>query len=207
MSTRWLEFTQRLQAIAQVGLTYATDPFDVERYEHLRDLAVEMATCYGDGDPEVIRGLFTSDKDYVTPKIDARGVVFQENKILLVREISDGLWTIPGGWADIGDSPAQATEREVFEESGYQARATRLLAVYDRNNSRHGHPPHPHHIYKLFFLCELTGGEAQVSVETSGVGFFPVDDLPPLSVARVTTKQITRFYELANNPDIPTDFD
>ena len=205
MSTRWLEFTQRIQAIAQNGLTYAENPFDIERYEHLRDLAVEMAACYGDSDPEVIRELFTSDKDYVTPKVDARGVAFQDGAVLLVRERSDGLWTVPGGWADIGDSPAEATEREVFEESGYTARATRLLAVYDRN--KHDHPPHPHHIYKLFFLCELTGGEAQVSVETTGVDFFPVDDLPPLSIARVTAKQIARFYDLANNPDIPTDFD
>jgi len=205
MSATWLKFIQRIQAIAQNGLTYAENPFDIERYEHLRDLAVEMATCYSDSDPAVIRGLFTSDKDYVTPKVDARGVVFRDNTVLLVRERSDGLWTVPGGWADIGDSPAEATEREVFEESGYQARATRLLAVYDRN--KHDHPPHPHHIYKLFFLCELTGGEAQVSVETSGVDFFPVDDLPPLSTARVTARQLDRFYQLANNPDIPADFD
>lgn len=205
MSAKWLEFTQRLQAIAQNGLTYAENPFDIERYQHLRDLAVEMAACYGDSDPEVIRKLFTSDKDYVTPKVDTRGVIFQDGAVLLVRERSDGLWTVPGGWADIGDSPAEATEREVLEESGYQARATRLLAVYDRN--KHDHPPHPHHIYKLFFLCELTGGEAQVSVETTGVGFFPVDNLPPLSIARVTAKQITRFYALASNPDIPADFD
>ena len=205
MSVNWLKFTQRLQAIAQNGLTYAENPFDIERYEHLRDLAVEMAACYGDSDPEVIRGLFTSDQDYVTPKVDTRGVVFRDDAVLLVRERSDGLWTVPGGWADIGDSPAEATEREVFEESGYTARATRLLAVYDRN--KHDHPPHPHHIYKLFFLCQLTGGTAQVSVETTGVDFFPVAALPPLSTARVTAKQIARFYQLANNPDIPADFD
>lgn len=205
MTPRWLEWSRRLQAIAEIGLTYAEDPYDVERYEQIRAIAVEMAAAHSGDDPAIIQGLFTRDDGYVTPKIDVRGVVFQDDALLLVRERVDGLWTLPGGWADVGDSPAEATEREIREESGYETRAVKLLAAYDRE--KHDHPPLAFHAYKLFFLCELTGGQAATSYETTGVDFFREDDLPPLSTGRVTEAQINRLFEHHRRPDLPTDFD
>ena len=139
------------------------------------------------------------------PFWDAVAVVFRDEKILLVKEREDGGWTLPGGWADVGESPADGTVREVREESGYETRAVKLLAVYDRN--RHGHPPIPFHAYKLFFRCEWIGGAPAGSYETDGVDWFAEASLPPLSVSRVTAAQLHRFFEHLRNPHWPTDFD
>ncbi len=204
-----LAWARSLQALAQTGLTYARDPYDIERYEALRRIAAEMATGEGhEAETAAWEEGFARETGYATPKVDVRGVVFDgTGKILLVRERSDGKWTLPGGWADVGVSPAENVEREIFEEAGFQARATRLLAVYDRN--RHGHPPMLQHVYKLFFLCEITGGEAAAggTTETDGVGFFAQGEIPPLSTGRVTAAQLHRFFEHRARPDLPTDFD
>jgi ADP-ribose pyrophosphatase YjhB (NUDIX family) len=202
---RWLEWTKRLSAAAQNGLAYNTDPFNVERYESIRAIATEMMAAGVGGDPAVIRDLMDREVGHATPKVDVRGVVIREERVLLVRERAEGLWSLPGGWADIYDTPSEATVREIYEESGYRTRAVKLLALYDRN--RQGHPPMPFHAYKVFFLCELLGGEAATSAETDEVGFFPLDGLPPLSIGRVTETQIRRFFEHHRDPDLPTDFD
>jgi ADP-ribose pyrophosphatase YjhB (NUDIX family) len=141
----------------------------------------------------------------VTPKVDVRGGVFDGDKVLLVRERSDGRWTLPGGWVDVNDAPSEAVVREIFEESGYRAKATKLAMLVDKN--KHPHPPSVHHIYKLFFLCELTGGAPRTSNETDGVDFFPVHSLPELSVGRALSSQIERLYEHQLNRGLPTDFD
>lgn len=203
---QWLDWAMRLQALAQDGLLFARNPFDAARYRALRDIAAEMLAA-GSGWPvERIAGLLDKETGYATPKVDVRGAVFREGRILLVRERVDGRWTLPGGWADPGDAPSEAVEREIREESGYEARAVKLLAVYDR--ARQGHePPHPFAIYKLFFQCELTGGEAAPSDETDGVGFFAEDGLPPLSLGRVTPRQIARLFEHLRHPEWPADFD
>lgn len=202
---QWLTWVKELQAIAQNGLTYAQNPYDLQRYAALRQIAAEIAARYSDLPLATVSGLFAGEVGYATPKVDVRGAVFRENMILLVRERADGLWTLPGGWVDINEPPSLAIEREIEEESGYQARAIKLLAVYDRN--RHNHPPDPFHIYKLFFLCELQGGMPAQSVETDGVDFFREDQLPPLSTPRVTAAQIARFFAHTRNPTWPTDFD
>jgi len=205
MQPQWLAWAQKLQALAQSGLAYSQNAYDTERYEAIRDIAAEMvAGCTG-VDPEFVRQIFGAQVGYATPKVDVRGVIFRDGRVLLVRERQDGLWTLPGGWADVNESPAEATEREVYEESGYSARATRLLALYDRN--KHGHPPYLFPIYKLFMQCEITGGAPAQSVETAEVDFFPVDALPELSVTRVTATEIERLYELTEHPDWPADFD
>jgi ADP-ribose pyrophosphatase YjhB (NUDIX family) len=134
-----------------------------------------------------------------------RGAVFRDDMILLVKERSDGGWTLPGGWADVGDSPSDAVVREIVEESGYQTRAVKLLALYDRN--KHAHTPYPYHAYKLFFLCELIGGAPAHSVETDDVAFFRRDAIPELSLTRITPAQIARLFEHYDHPDWPTDFD
>ena len=203
--TRWLHWTRRLQAIAQNGLTYTEGVFDRERYRELRGIAAEMLAAGAGAEPERIEGLLAREQGYATPKVDVRGVVFRDAKVLLVREKEDGLWTLPGGWADVGESPSEAVVKEIREESGYQTRAVKLLAVYDRD--RHGHPPLSWYVYKMFIRCELLGGEPTHSMETDGVGFFAEDELPPLSLGRVLPAQIHRAFEHLRNPDWPADFD
>lgn len=208
MSFQWLESAQRLQAIAQNGLTYSENPFDIERYQQIQQVAAEMLAAYSDTEPSYVLNLFAKEIGYATPKVDVRAAVFQDNKILLVRERLDGgRWTLPGGWVDVGESPSVAVEREVREESGYEVRAIKLVAVYDRSHSRHGHPPFLHHTYKLFFQCELTGGTATESYETAEASFFAEDAIPELSLSRVVPTQISRLFEHARHPDWATDFD
>ncbi len=206
---RLLDWTRRLQAIAQTGLTFAKDPYDVERYHAVRQLAAEMAASGPEGLDEVeLVDLFARDTGYTTPKVDVRAVVFDSGgHLLLVRERADGGWTLPGGWADVGESPAENVVREVREESGFEVRAVKVLAVYDRD--RHPHPPMLTAVYKLFVRCEITGGAAlQVTLETVGAGFFAEDAIPQgLSTGRVTASQIRRFFEHYRQPDLPTDFD
>lgn len=205
MGPRWLEWARRLQALAQSGLAYTQNPYEIERYEAVREIAAEMVSACSGADLAGVRELFAGQAGYATPKVDVRGVAFRDDAILLVRERQDGLWTLPGGWADVTDSPAEAAEREVYEESGYRARAVKLLALYDRN--KRGHPPYIFSIYKVFFLCELLGGEPTESIETTGVGFFREDELPPLSTPRVTPEEIARFFAHLRHPEWPADFD
>lgn len=201
----WLDWIKRLQAIAQTGLAFTENPFDRERYESIRRIAAEIAAGSDGIHPDLAETFFSRDDGYATPKVDVRGVVFRGNEILMVRERLDGLWTMPGGWADVCTTPAENVEREVFEESGYRVRAVKLLAVYDR--SRHGHPPIPWHVYKMFFLCELLGGEAKVSNETSEVCFFAEDTVPPLSLTRLTPDELARMFEHHRKPEMATDFE
>lgn len=213
MDPQWLTWVKELQAIAQTGLTYTQDPFDQERYAAVRSIAAQIAARYTEQPLPTLLDLFTAQAGHTTPKVDVRGVVFRNGKLLLVRERADGLWTLPGGWADINESPSVAVTREVREESGYQTRAVKVLALYDRD--KHDHPPHPFHIYKIFFHCELLNAPPQphahdsteANLEIDGVDFFAADGLPPLSTGRVTAKQIARFFAHYANPTWPTDFD
>ncbi len=208
-SARWLDWAQRLQALAQNGLTFCTSEFDLERYRAVRQVAAEMIAAAADEQeiPRVL-GLLVAETGYATPKVDVRGVVFDARGwLLMVRERSDGQWTLPGGWADVGVSPAENVVREIREEAGLKARAVKLLAVYDRN--KHPHPSILQHTYKLFIRCEITGGVAAEggTLETSGVGYFPPDGLPELSANRATASQLARMFEHYARPDLPTDLD
>jgi ADP-ribose pyrophosphatase YjhB (NUDIX family) len=207
VDSAWLEWTRRLQAIAQSGLTYAKDPYDVERYEQVRQIAAEIAASHTEAPVDRIDDLFSGESGYATPKLDIRAVVLNEQEeVLLVREKQDGLWTLPGGWVDVGESPSEAVEREVKEESGYEVRAVRLLALWDRD--KHPHPPLPFHVYKIYFQCERLGGNAlSGSTETSEVGFFAQSYLPELSLGRVTPWQIQRLAECAATQGELADFD
>jgi ADP-ribose pyrophosphatase YjhB (NUDIX family) len=210
LPAQWLDWAQRLQALSQTGLTFSDNPFEVERYESIREIAAEMMAAHSELSVESIRDLFADQAGYATPKVDVRGVVFRNTAdrsagILLVKERRDGRWTLPGGWADVNDSPAEATEREVYEESGYRVKAVKLLACYDRN--KHDHPAYAFHIYKLFFLCDLVGGAPASSVETEEAGWFRETEIPTLSLPRVTPSQIKRFFEYYRHPEWPTDFD
>jgi ADP-ribose pyrophosphatase YjhB (NUDIX family) len=206
MEPKWLEWAKSLQAIAQNGLTYSTNEFDIERFEQVRKISAEIMASNSDGDLEFIEGLFKNADGYATPKVDVRGVVIKEGKILLVKEKIDGGWTLPGGWADPNETPSESVEREVFEESGFIVKTRKLLAVYDRTKQGHT-PPFPFHVYKLFFLCDFEGGIKTTSNETDGVDFFDEDKIPALSESRVLKNQIEKIYKFYRNPDLPADFD
>jgi ADP-ribose pyrophosphatase YjhB (NUDIX family) len=197
MSFDWLEAAQRLRAIAQTGLTYSENRFDIERYHELEQLSHSMLAELLSSTPAAMAELYALDKGYPTPKVDVRTAAFSEGRILLVKEWLDGKWTLPGGWADEADSPRQAAERECLEESGYEVKVARLVALRDRRRHEY-RPRHLGGIYKLIFLADLTGGEAKVSHETTDVGFFPLDDLPPLSLGRTLPEEI----ELAHRHEL-----
>ncbi|CAG7642747.1 Pyrophosphatase PpaX [Paenibacillus solanacearum] len=196
---RWLEWAKQIQAISQTGLSYVKDVYDKERYEALRELSVEIMQHYTQVGTDGIRMTFANERGYATPKVDVRGVVFRDNRILLVREKADGAWSLPGGWADIGHSPTEVAVKEIHEEAGYRTEPVRLLAVLDKKF--HDHPPEPYHIYKIFIQCAIVGGEAAGGVETSEVRFFGEDELPPLSLERNTAKQIKTMFEFLRNPE------
>src|SRR6185369_10268379 len=195
---------RELLALSQTGLFFAKDPFDRERYTRVRELVETLLRAPGDlnFDPAIALG---QDKGYITPKVDVRGAAFLEGRVLMVRERSDGLWTLPGGWCDVNDSPSESVVNEIQQESGFEARAVKLAALLDRR--RHPHPTQFHHVYKLYFLCELTGGEPQGSIETDAVGFFAEGELPPLSVNRITRGQIELMFRHERERDLPTTFD
>jgi ADP-ribose pyrophosphatase YjhB (NUDIX family) len=204
-NTTVLAWARKVQAIAQNGLMFSKDEFDRERYTQLQDLVASIISSELDIPLGRAKAFWDKEDGYATPKVDVRGGVFDGDKVLLVRERSDGKWTLPGGWVDVNDAPSEAVVREIYEESGYRAKAIKLAALVDKN--RHPHPPSVHHIYKLFFLCELTGGTATISNETDAVEFFPVHCLPELSLGRALSSQIERLYVHQLNTDLPTDFD
>lgn len=201
MTLKWLEWAKEMQAISQAGLEYTKDVYDKERFEQLRELSITIMQEYTGAGNEMIRTLFASETGYQTPKVDVRGVIFQDGKLLLVKEKADGSWALPGGWADVGLSPSEVVVKEVKEEAGYEVRAARLLAVLDKKF--HNHPPSAFHVYKMFIQCDITGGSAGVGTETSAVGFFHKDELPPLSEERNTKEQLQRIFEFESNPHLP----
>jgi ADP-ribose pyrophosphatase YjhB (NUDIX family) len=206
MQPKWLLWARELQAAAQSGLTYAENPYDRARYENMRALAARIMAEGSGADLSVVEGLFAQQTGYMTPKVDVRGAIFREQSVLLVSETLDnGRWTMPGGWADVNESPSESVVREVAEEAGYVVTVRKLAAVYDRDKS--GHPqPHPFHIYKMFFVCDIVGQCEKSDLETGDVRFFPLDALPELSEARTLPWQIHRMYEHLQSPSLPTDF-
>ncbi|MEZ7134953.1 MULTISPECIES: NUDIX hydrolase [Komagataeibacter] len=208
LTPQWLVWARDLQALAQSGLTYAESPFDRERYESIMQIAADMMAAGGAADMKRVLDLFSSQHGYATPKVVVRAAVFDDRqRVLLVREVLDhDRWTLPGGWADVNLTPVENAVKEVREESGYDVRVTRLAAVWDRD--RQGHPPAPFSCYTLCFICELTGGAARTSIETSEIGWFGADEIPAdLSLGRVLPRQIARLFAHARNADLPVDFD
>jgi len=202
---RWLRLAREISAMAQTGLAFTKDPYDRLRYERLRELSAEMLAQGSAADYERILESLRGETGYATPKVDVRGAAFRDGRVLLVREITDGKWTLPGGWADVNQTAAQCVVREIAEESGFEARALKLAAVHDYQTRNHPH--HKDSIYKLLFICEIVGGEARTSNETSEVGFFARHDLPPLSVGRSTAAQIELMFRHRDDPELPTEFD
>ncbi len=193
--------------MAQTGLAFPTSHWDQARYERLRALAAEIMATHTGTDPAALQSAFAQEWGYPTPKLDVRAAIFRNDELLLVREVADHhLWTLPGGWADINLTPAENAAKEAFEETGFTVRPTKLAAALDR--TRQGHTPQPFSAAKLFFLCEITGGEAKTSRETSEIAFFPEHALPEdLSVERTTSAQLLRMFAHHRDPTLPADSD
>jgi ADP-ribose pyrophosphatase YjhB (NUDIX family) len=203
---RWLGWTRRLQSVAQAGLTHSQNPYDLERYGEVRRVAAEIAAAGSDGNVDAIHAFFASERGYPTPKVDVRAAVIVGEQILLVKERDDGGWALPGGWADVGESAAEAAVREAREEAGVEVRPEKVIALYERE--RRGHPPHPEFSYKVFFACRVCGApEPRGGVETLDAGFFALQSLPPLSAARVTHQEIAVAFAHHRDPGLPTEFD
>ncbi|CAM2822838.1 NUDIX hydrolase [Legionella worsleiensis] len=200
MTNQVLKWISALQAISQNGLTYTKNEFDQERYHQLHDIAIQMAAYFSGNEMNQVEHLFSLEKGYATPKLDVRAFVLKDDSILLVKERSDNLWTLPGGWVDINESPSESVIREVLEETGFTVKVTRLLALWDK--LKHDHPPQWPHTYKMFFLCDLVSGRAKENLEISEINFFPCSKLPELSTHRVTHSQIMRLYDLSLNTEI-----
>lgn len=183
------ELIREIRAIAQTGLHYTRDPFDQQRFERLQEIAAQLYSHFSDASPAEVERFFIPETGYATPKVDLRACIVKDGRVLLVRERSDQLWTLPGGWADQNESPREGITREVKEESGFDVSIENLYAVKDRD--RHPYQPkYPHSIFKLFFTGTLTGGQAKPNTEISEIDFFPPDQLPPLSTDRVLKQDI-----------------
>lgn len=198
MNPQWLNWAQRIQALSQAGLTYSKDVFDIERYEELKEISTEIIAAYTDVSEDRLASIFSREEGYQTPKVDVRGAVFDDGKILLVKERIDGKWALPGGFCETGLSASENIVKEIKEESGYDVEYERLLALLDKQ--KHTHPPDLFHFYKIFIQCRLTGGRAKESVETSEVRFFPKDSLPELSTGRNTKEQVELLFNLTADP-------
>jgi ADP-ribose pyrophosphatase YjhB (NUDIX family) len=201
MGKEWLNIARQLQSIAQAGLTFSDNKYDIDRYQQLKDISLRMINEVTDTKIEKLKKIFSAEKGYLTPKVDIRGVVFRGEKILMVKETIDGLWSVPGGWADVGLTPFQVAAKEVMEESGLVVEPVRLLAVLDKKS--HAHPPDLFHIYKIFILCHEKGGGLQPGLETTQVAFYCINELPPLSTTRITKEQIEMLFDFKNHPDKP----
>jgi ADP-ribose pyrophosphatase YjhB (NUDIX family) len=197
-----------MQALAQTGLAFSKDPYDLDRYAALRRLSVRIMAEHTAARRERIEELFDDEIGYATPKVGVRGAVFDASgRILMVREVVDeNRWTLPGGWADVNQTPAQSVVREVFEESGYRVRAVKLAGVWDR--ARQQQPPMAFSVIRMFFVCALEGGEPATSLETSEVGWFAETDIPvDLSLRRTLPHHINRMFAHWRNPALATEFD
>jgi ADP-ribose pyrophosphatase YjhB (NUDIX family) len=203
--SRWLEWAREIQALAQTGFHYAENEYQRQRYQRMMEISAEIVSEHSNLEYPSIVETFDNQIGYATPRVDVRGAVFQDKRLLLVRERMDGGWTLPGGWADVGDVPSQAAEREVWEEAGFRVKAHKVIGVYDAN--RVGRLD-LFHAFKIVFLCELISGQAKPSIETSEVEFFGREELPEvLSGERTHLRHIQDAFASHEDPTCPTVFD
>jgi len=205
MKVKYLEYLKRVQALAKTGIIYAESPYDKDRYQEINKMTIQVLAEIGNTKVEKIENLFMDDMTYPTPKVDIRSVVFKDEKILMVQEETDSKWTIPGGWAEVGYTPAETAEKEAYEESGLLVKAKKILAVLDKQN--HSHPPSKYYIYKIFILCEKIGGDLKSGYETKDARFFGCNELPEPSLPRITLDQINMLFDFQKEPDRPVVFD
>ncbi len=201
---KWMEWAQEIFSLSQAGLAYSKNEFDLERYRRLQEITAEMIESQSDVSKESVLDSFSMQAGYATPKIDVRGAVVRDGKILLIQERTDERWAMPGGWADLGNTPASVAEREVWEESGYHVKAEKVVAVLDANRVE---PMEFYHAFKIIFLCTLVDGEPRTSNETMAVGFFDLNELPPLSLFRTNESMLQEVFAHVQDPSRRTSFD
>lgn len=207
-SKRLLDWAVELQSLAQAGLAYSKDVYDIERFQRVREIAAEMMAHLSDLPVEKVRELFCNESGYQTPKLDTRAAIFEDDKILLVRE-NDGSWSLPGGWVDVQVSVKENTVKEVREEAGLEVRAERIIAVQDwaRRNPQDSPYASPYGVCKIFVLCTALGGQFQPNTETTQSGYFPLDALPPLAIGKNTAEQIAMCFDARRARHWETVFD
>jgi len=205
MKEKWLEWASRLQSIAQAGLTFGENQYDIDRYQQIRTLSVEIIHEYTGISNEKIRDLFASGTGYQTPKVDIRASVFLSDKILMVREKIDGAWSLPGGWADVNTSVSESAVRECLEEAGAKVIPRRVIAIHQAD--KHIDFSYPYTIYKIFVECELIESNFSANTETLAADFFAIDSLPHLSNERNTREQIELCFEAKKHELFETIFD
>ncbi|WP_103068744.1 NUDIX hydrolase [Aquimarina sediminis] len=201
-----LELIKRVKSLSEIGLVYAQDEYDKERYEELHSISLELLGIISNKPLVALNDFFMPNKDYPTPKIDIRGIVLnKENQILLVKEKLDQKWSLPGGWGDIGFSPSEVIIKEIEEETGLQSKVSRLLALYDKKC--HPHPPQPFYVYKMVFLCEVIEGRIDTSFDIEEARYFDIDKLPELSEDRILQSQIEQLHTSVIKGDQKVYFD
>ena len=203
-TSQWLIWAQEIFSLSQSGLTYSGNEYDIARYKRLQEITAEIIANQSEISKESALNSFSMQAGYITPKVDVRGAVIREGKILLIQERADGNWAMPGGWADLGNSPASVAEREVWEESGFRVKAEKVVAVIDANRLE---PMEFYHAYKIIFLCRFLEGEPRISYETLAVDFFNPHHLPPLSKYRTDENMLREVFAHVADPDRPTAFD
>jgi ADP-ribose pyrophosphatase YjhB (NUDIX family) len=200
----WLRWAREIFSLSQSGLAYSGNQYDIERYKRLQEITAEIIESQSTLSKESAMDSFSMQAGYITPKVDVRGAVVHEGKILLIQERADGHWAMPGGWADLGNSPSSVAEREVWEESGYRVKTEKVVAVLDANRIE---PMEFYHAYKIIFLCKLLDGEPRTSHETLAVDFFDLNHLPPLSVYRTNESMLQEVFAHVEDPNRPAAFD
>lgn len=199
-----MDWAREIFSLSQSGITYSGNQYDIERYKRLQDITAEMIASQSAISKEAALDSFSMQAGYITPKVDVRGAVVRDGKILLIQERADGNWAMPGGWADLGDSPRSVAEREVWEESGFRVKAEKVVAVIDANRIE---PMEFYHAYKIIFLCRLLDGEPRTSYETLAVDFFDLNHLPPLSSYRTDEEMLREVFAHIADPSRSTAFD
>lgn len=201
---KWLKWAVELQSLAQAGLFYGKDPFDLERYERIRAIAAEMISEKTQIPMETVWDLFCGETGYQTPKLDTRAAIFRDGKILLVKE-SNGAWSLPGGWVDVDRSVKENVIKEVKEEAGLDVTAERIIAVQDRE--KHNRPVYAYKICKIFVLCSVVGGCFRPNIETVDSGYFGLEELPPLGEDKTTRTQVEMCFDAYHAPHWDALFD
>ncbi len=201
---QWLNWAREIQAISQTGLHFAENDYQQQRFQRLSEISAEILGTYTNLDPVDMLEIFNDQIGYATPRVDVRGAAFQDGSLLLVRERVDGGWTMPGGWADVGDIPSAAVEREVLEEAGFEVKARKVIGIYDANRTG---PLEIFHAFKIVFLCEIISGEPRPSYETSEVAFFSRDEIPQVLSGERTRQRHIHDAFVALSEDRPTIFD
>ena len=200
----WLDWARELQFLAQSGLAYSKDKFDIERFNRIREISAEIVAHKTEIPIGIVKDLFCNEKGFQTPKIETRAAIFEKDKILLVKE-DDGLWALPGGWVDEAQSVKANVEKEAFEEAGVKVKAERIIALHDRNKRNEG--TFIHNICKVFVLCTYLSGEFKENIETTESGYFTLDNLPPLATTKTTKEQLKMCFRAKDNETQPVEFD